>query len=267
MLNKNDVNNILDNSKFNLTLNEYEKIYEGYVKSMREEMNKSKNNYEQEQMILDIAFGVSAGENFKETLRRYQDSKAFNNAANRLGQKFIKGVEKAMDKYNFGTSAFIGVKFTTSEEGSTEEKTFFTNDGKVGKIKVKFEDWSKYQIENLTIEINGEEVYKYRDEIFKEFSIEGDDDYYEDMIQDRLDAIERKLEEKQKEIVEKNTKKGKIYNSSHASYVSYAVETKDNTYEAVVFEERIRKNGSHYWVNARTGRIVSYDDVEGGEIL
>lgn len=265
MYSKEDVNKIIDKTKFDLTLNEYEKIYQGYVKSMEEEINQSKTLPEQESMITDIANGIASGENFEETLKRYESNHYFDNLSNILGRQIIIDFRNLMEKHKLDTTFVRGLKII-SKTSDAIEKPFTTKDGKLGKIitTYQYNGDDSYILDTLAIEIDGKTVYEFGNDLFSFRMRNINEDEYEEKLQERIKNIENRIDEKQRKIEKQRWESGYIYGSLHVSYSESYVERDNGSYEVRVFEERMRSNGTNYWVDKRTGKIVSKYEVEEG---
>lgn len=254
MYSRADVLNIIDNYKINLTINEYEEVYKTYVRVMREEVNKEKTLEEQLSMITDFAKEISEGGDLNKTSRRYLDSKFFYNFQNIFGEKPTKDLVEVMDEEKIITGKIIGLKFQTDEEGKTEKKEFITEDGRSGRFLVKFQDYSKYQIENFIIEIEGKEVYNYRENLFKN-DIQ-DDDAKNLLIEKIQEEINRR-----EEFAEENEDFYQYQSVSNRIKLA-EVKVKEGIYEVHPIEERIGDNGHIFYMDRKTNKFAKKEYIK-----
>ena len=262
MYNKTDIYNIIDETTNDLTLNQYESICKAYNDAMKEKVNQEKTLLEQKSMITDFIDEVRQGGSLSKTLHRYEGNKFFNNISNILGEKIGSDLRDLLDEYNLETDFVTGWKLTTSNAGAREVKDFETQDGRKGKIITKFEDGSKYKIENFNIILEGKLIYNYRRNLFAEFEIDEDIEGYEEKLINKLDYINERLELYREKREQENMNKGKSYKSTHKENYSNIDITDDGKYKPIFIEKRISNNGRTFYINLETKKFASLEDLE-----
>lgn len=114
-LSKLKVNQILtqfvnENPQIKLTESKIQDTVDLFDKLMNEKVNQSKNLWEQEALVTDIAIGYSFGEQTDFIFRQHADNKHLNYFDVFLEQGEAEKIQKALLKYNISTDVLKGIK-------------------------------------------------------------------------------------------------------------------------------------------------------------
>lgn len=181
-----EVNQILtefieNNPQIELTENQIQDIVDLFDRLMNEQVNQSKNLWEQEALVTDIAIGISIGESTDFIFGQHADNKHLNFFDIFLEYGERSKIEKILKEYNLPSSVLKGIK--------PNQEMHFVTEYNGNKIEIKGNitfspDGEKEQNDYLEISINGENVYSWKRNAIDE-NVESDnidfepDEYYE----------------------------------------------------------------------------------------
>ena len=164
-----------ENPQIELTESKIQDTIDLFDRLMNEKVNQSKNLWEQEALVTDIAIGYSIGEPTDLIFRQHADNKHLNYFDVFLEQGEADRIQKALLKHNVPTDVLKGIKKNIDF------------DVKIGNIRVvqtmsDGEDTSP-TIESFEIYKDGELIYKWSPDEFWEEGYDNidfeSDEYYE----------------------------------------------------------------------------------------
>ena len=147
-----------DNPQIELTAGQEQDIFDLFDRLMNEEVNKSKNQWEQEALITDIAIGYSIGEPTDLIFRQHADNKHLNFFDNFLEYGETSKIEKLLKENNLPSSVLKGLK--------PNQEIHLVQEYKGNKIEIKGNitfspDGEKEQNDYLEISMNGQTIYSW----------------------------------------------------------------------------------------------------------
>lgn len=154
-----------ENPQIELTESQIQDTIDLFDRLMNEKVNQSKNLWEQEALVTDIAIGYSIGEQTDFIFRQHADNKHLNYFDVFLEQGEADKIQKALFKHNISTDVLKGIKKNVDFDVT------------IGNVRVvqKMSDGEDTSptIESFEIYKNGELIYKWTPDEFWE---EGYDD-------------------------------------------------------------------------------------------
>ena len=185
-LSKLKVNQILtqfvdENPQIELTESQIQDTVDLFDRLMNEKVNQSKNLWEQEALVTDIAIGYSIGEPTDLIFRQHADNKHLNFFDNFLNYGETRKIEKMLKENNLPSSILKGLK--------PNQEIHLVQEYKGDEIEIKGNitfspDGEKEQNDYLEISMNGQIIYSWRRNAISENVIYDDidfepDEYYE----------------------------------------------------------------------------------------
>lgn len=178
-LSKLQVNQILskfisESPNIELTENQIEDTQILYDRLMNEKVNQTKNAWEQEALVTDIATGLSYGEDKDLIFREHSDNKHLNYFDTFLGKGEAEKILQALNEYGISTDVLKGIKKNVPDD--------HTIDG-VRIVQVISDDPNESpHIIDFEIYKNGKLIYKWTpnkpwEEIDEEYDIEAHYNY------------------------------------------------------------------------------------------
>lgn len=171
-----EVNQILtefleNNPQIELTENQIQDIADLFDRLMNEQVNQSKNLWEQEALVTDIAIGLSIGESTDFIFGQHADNKHLNFFDVFLEYGERSKIEKILKENNLPSSVLKGIK--------PNQEMHLVTEYNGNKIEVKGNitfspDGEKEQNDYLEISINGENIYSWKRNAIDE-NVDADD--------------------------------------------------------------------------------------------
>lgn len=163
-----------ENPNIELTESQIQDTIDLFDRLMNEKVNQSKNLWEQEALVTDIAIGYSIGEQTDFIFRQHADNKHLNYFDIFLEHGEADKIKKVLSEYNIPTDVLKGIKKNVAFDVTIDNV-------RVVQTMSDGEDTSP-TIEDFEIYKDGERIYKWKpdlllDEIDEDIGIELDEYY------------------------------------------------------------------------------------------